>query len=71
MPVTLGTLPTVCVQLLSRVQLFVTPGTVACQTPLSMGLPGQEYWSGLPFPSLGDLSDTGIELVSPALQADS
>ena len=55
----------------SHVWLFVTPRTVACQTPLSMGLPRQEYWSGLPFPSPGDLSDTGIELVSPALQADS
>ena len=46
---------------------FVTPGTVACQAPLSMGFPRQEYWSGLPFPSPGDLSDPGIEPKSPAL----
>ena len=38
--------------LLSRVQLFVTPWTVAHQAPLSMGFPRQEHWSGLPFPSL-------------------
>ena len=44
---------------------------VACQAPLSMGFSRQEYWSGLPFPSPGDLPDPGIELVSPALQADS
>ena len=46
---------------------FVTPWTVAHQGPLSMGCPKQEDWSGLPFPSLGDLSDPGIEPVSPAL----
>ena len=45
--------------------------TVACQAPLSTGFSRQEYWSGLPFPSPGDLPDTGIELGSPALQADS
>ena len=39
------------VQLLSWVRLFVTPGTVACQTPLSMGFSRQEYWSGLLFPT--------------------
>ena len=39
--------------------------------PLSMELPGQEFWSGLPFPSPRDLPDLGIEPVSPALQADS
>ena len=58
----------------SRVQLFVTLRTVACQAPLSTGFSGQEYWSGLPFPSPGDLSDPGIELVSPeapALPVDS
>ena len=51
---------------LSRVRLFVTPWTVACQVPLSR----QEYWSGLPFPSPGDLPDPGIKpvsLTSPAL----
>ena len=52
---------------LSRVQLFVTPGTVACQAPLSMGFSTQEYWSGLPFPSLGDLPDPAIETASLAL----
>ena len=44
---------------------------VACQAPLSMGFPRKEYWSGLPFPSPGDLPDPGIEPGSPALQADS
>ena len=44
-----------------------TPGTVARQAPLSMGFSRQEYWSGLPFPSPGDLSDPGIEPASPAL----
>ena len=43
---------------------------VACQDPLSMEFSRQEYWSGLPFPSLEDLPDPGIEAVSPALQAD-
>ena len=46
---------------------FVTPWTVACQAPLSMGFPGQEYWSGLPFPSPGDLPYPGIEPGSPVL----
>ena len=46
---------------------FATPWTVACQAALSMGFPRQEYRSGLPFPSLGDLPDPGIEPVSPAL----
>ena len=50
---------------------LVTPWTVACQAPLSLGVTRQEYWSGLPFPSPGDLSDPGIEPRSPALQADS
>ena len=48
-------------------QLFVTPWTVAHQSPLSLGFPRQEYWSGLPFPSPGDLPDPGIEPVSLAL----
>ena len=55
---------------LSRVQLFVTQWTVAHQAPLSMGFSRQEYWSGLPFPSPGDLLNPGIEPRSPALQAD-
>ena len=46
---------------------FGTPWTVAQQDPLLMGFPRQEYWSGLLFLSLGDLSDTGMEPVSPAL----
>ena len=53
--------------LLSHVQLFATPWTVARQAPLSMGFSRQKHWSGLPFPSPGDLSDLGIEAVSPAL----
>ena len=52
--------------LLSRVQLFATPWTVAYQAPLSMGFSRQEYWSGLPFPS-PDLPNPGIEPGSPAL----
>ena len=54
----------------SHVLLFETPWTVACQTPLSVGFPKQEYWSGSSFPPPGDLSDPGIEpasLASPAL----
>ena len=55
------------VKLLSHVQLFVTPWTVACQAPPSMGFSRQEYWSGLPFLSPEDLPDPGIEPVSPTL----
>ena len=55
---------------LSCVQLFVTPRTVA-QAPLSMGFPRQKYWSGLPFPSLGDLPDPGTEPKFPALAGGS
>ena len=58
------------VKLLSRVRLFATPWTVAHQAPSSMGFSRQEYWSGLPFPSPGDLPDPGIKPTSPALQAD-
>ena len=58
-------------QLLSCVRLFATPWTVARQAPLRMGFFRQEYWSGLPFPSPGDLPDQGIKPVSPAWQADS
>ena len=46
---------------------FATPWIVARQTPLSMGFPRQEYWSGLLFPSPGDLPEPGTELMSPAL----
>ena len=57
-------------KLLSRVQLFVTPCTLAHQAPPSMGFSRKEYWSGLPFPSPGDLPDPGIGPGSPTLQAD-
>ena len=56
-------------QLLSRVQLFVAPWTVARQAPLSMEFSRQEYWSGLPFPPPGDLPNPGIEPASPALES--
>ena len=48
----------------------MTPWTVAYQAPRSMGFSRQEYWSGLPFPSSGDLPDPGIKPRSPALQTD-
>ena len=57
----------VTIQSLSRVQLFVTPSTAACQAPLSMGFPRQEYWSGLLCPSPGDLPDPGIKPSTSAL----
>ena len=55
------------VKSLSRVQLFATPWTVVHQAPWSMGFSRREYWSGLPFPSLGDLPNPGIEPRSPTL----
>ena len=58
------------VKLLSHVRLFVTPWTVAYKALLSMEFSRQEYWSGLPFPSPGDLPNMGIEPRSPALQVD-
>ena len=58
------------VKSLSHVQPFETPWTVAYQAPLSMGFSRQEYWSGLPFPSPGDLPNSGIEPKSPTLEAD-
>ena len=57
-------------QLLSRVRLFVTSWTVACQFPLSMVFSRQKYWSELPYPTSGDLPDPGtkpLSLLSPAL----
>ena len=54
-----------------NVRVFAAPWTAARQAPLSMGLSRQEYWSGLPFLSPGDLPDLGIEPRSPALQTDS
>ena len=55
--------------MLSHIWLY--PWSVACQAPLSSGFPRQEYWSGWPFPSPGDLPDAGLEPRSPAIQADS
>ena len=55
-------------RLVAKLRLTLsTPWAAACQAPLSMGFPRQEYWSGLPFPSPGDLPDPGIEPTSPAL----
>ena len=59
-----------CCLVTSSVQLFATPWTVAHQPPLFMGFPRQEYWSELPFSSLGDIQDPGVKPASPALQAD-
>ena len=53
---------------LSRVQLFATPQTVAYQAPLAMGVSKQQHWSGLSFPSPGDLPNLGLEPWSPAGQ---
>ena len=73
----LGTYICICVYVyvgvLSRISHtwpFASPWTVVCQAPLFTGFPKQEYWSGLPFPSLGDLPNPGIEpvsLISPIL----
>ena len=59
------------VKSLSHVQLFATPWTVPLQAPLSIEFSRQEYQSGLPFPSPGDLPNSGIKLRFPALLADS
>ena len=56
--------------LLSHVRLFATPWIVACQAPLSMEFSRKEYWSGLPFPSPGNLPNPGIEAGSPALPSE-
>ena len=55
----------VTARMLSCVRLFVTPRTVACQAPLSMGFSKRDYWSGLPFPPPGDLPHPGVKLASP------
>ena len=55
--------------MLSHVQLFATPWTVARKAPLFMGFSRQEYWSGLPFPPPGDLPDPGTEPMSPVAPA--
>ena len=58
------------VKSLSPAQLFATSWTIVYQAPQSMGFSRQEYWSGLPFPSPGDLPNPGIKPGSPALQTD-
>ena len=62
-----SSISSLCACMLNCVRLFVTPWTVACWAPLSMGFSRQEYWNGLPFPPPGDLPDSGIEPSSPAL----
>ena len=61
----------VCVLVAQLCLTLCTPWTVACQASLSMGFSGQEYWSGLPFPSPGDFPNLGIKSGSPTLQSDS
>ena len=56
-----------CASVLSPIGLLLTPWAVTHQAPLSVGFPRQEYWSGLPFLSPGDLTRPGIEPTSPAL----
>ena len=58
-------------QLLSHVQFLATPRTVACQTLLSLGFSRKEYWSGLPFPPLGNLPNPEIKPMPPLVQEDS
>ena len=60
----------VCVLVAQSCPALCNPMTVTYQAPLSMEFSRQEYWSGLPFPSPGDLPDPGIEPRSPAMQAD-
>ena len=64
----LSKIMTLLLKSLSGVRLFVTTCTVAYQAPPSMGFSRQEYWSGLPFPSPGDLPNPGIEPGFPTLQ---
>ena len=59
------------VRLLLFLVVFMTPGTLACQVPLLMGFPRQEYCSGLPFPTPKDRLHPGVEIQSPVLQVDS
>ena len=58
-----------CMCILGHVQLLVMPWTIACQDPLSMGFPRQEYWNVLPCPPPGDLPNSGIETESPMVLA--
>ena len=66
-----GIYDTFVVLSISRSLTLVIPWTVAHEAPVSVGFPRPEFWSGMPFPPPGDLLDLGIELGSPALQADS
>ena len=61
----------VCVLVTQLWVAWATPQTVACKAPLCMEFSRQEYWSGQPFPSPGDLPNPGIEPKSPAVQVDS
>ena len=61
----------VCVLISQLCLTLCNPWAVACQASLSVGFSGQEYWSGLPFPSPGDFPNLGIKPGSPTLQADS
>ena len=70
LPLSLQNIKTFEVKLPSRVRLFATAWTVAYQAPPSMGFSRQEYWSGLPFSSPGDLPNPGIKPGSPAFQTD-
>ena len=67
----LATVCCVCVSVTQLCLIFAIPWILACQIPLSMEFSRQKYWSGLLFPSPGDLPDPGIGPRSPALQADS
>ena len=60
----------VCVLVTQSCLTLCDPMDLACQGPLSMEFSSREYWSGLPFPSPGDLPDSGIKSRSPALQTD-
>ena len=60
-----------CVLVTQSCPTLCDPKYIGCQAPLSMGFSRQEYWSGLPFPSAGDLPNPGIQPGSPILQADS
>ena len=71
LPWKLGLRGCCCLVMKSCSTLFVTPWTIACQAPLSMGFSRQEYRNGLPFPSPRNFLDPGIKPASPALQADS
>ena len=68
---TVNRVPSCCLVTKTKPRGFETPWTAAHQVPLSLEFLMQEYWRELPFPSLGHLTDPGIEPQSPALRADS